>query len=1113
MRAEKNNITKTIDYESGVFSPAASVFVSANAGAGKTSLLVKRVLSLLLQGVLPSKILCLTFTNAAAAEMSARILRELGRWVMAEEAELQNALKELLGEMPDSSRMEFARSLFARVLEAPDGVPMQTIHGFSQSLLRRFPLEAGVSPHFSVMEARTEQEMMAEASIRLFNRAQTDDPQLQQSIKALAHRLSESSFQQLLKAIVSDKRRFNELFQGPDDIESLTRSIAQRLNIAVDMTLPRLMAQHFSYDAAHKQLLHRAAELLADGKKTDQELAQGLLQWLQAPVKDVLAYVPLWITNDYDKRKRLFTQHLKDQACIDALLAEQERVYRFKRDWLTLEVLENTGHMLQVAEALLAIYDSLKRAYARMDYDDLILHSSQLLKRAGIAPWILFKLDGGIDHVLVDEAQDTSPEQWAIIHAITHEFFSGLGRSEVDRSLFVVGDEKQSIYSFQGADVAALGRMQRYFMERIREAGMQAKHVSLLHSFRSTREVLSAVDQVFATAETRAGLSFDDTPISHIVTRLESPGLVEVWPLIQVEKGDPASPGAMLARHIAATIEEWIAQGTANAGDIMILVRRRNAFVDQLVRSLKRRNIPVAGIDRMVLGDNIAVRDLLALGQVMLLPDDDLTLAAVLKSPLCNLDEEGLYRLAHGREGSLWESLRQQSADNRIFAELYAWLSELRARVDFISPFEFYSDVLDRQEGRKRIIGRMGSEYQEPLDEFLMQALLFEHSHTPSLQGFLHWMCNSDSEIKRDMEQAKGQVRIMTVHGSKGLQAPIVILPDSTEPARQSDVILWHEEEGAAALPLWPSSTKHDDALCGAIRKSGKDLEMEEYRRLLYVALTRAEDRLYIAGATRKSDANPLSWYQWVRQGLESIATPFTSTIGEGLRLGTLPTSQPAKASVASAATTATTHGTDWNFLLSAPEAEPSPPQPLAPSRMPDDAPLSLSPLTQHQRFRRGTLIHRLLQQLPTLDQNARDAFLASLANQPEQRACADEVMAVIQHPDFAFLFSPSSKAEVPVAGTVMWGGKSVALSGQIDRLYVSDDVVWIIDYKSDQITTQNAAPIPKAYLRQLALYQQLLQAIYPEKRVRCGILWTSILRLDEAMQPALDEARASAYI
>jgi ATP-dependent helicase/nuclease subunit A len=1159
----ENKIPNTVDYDiKALLRPDTSVFVSANAGAGKTRQLTNRVLSLLLHGILPSRILCLTYTKAAATEMSNRVLEKLGEWVMADHDTLTRSLSELMPEPIPNHITERARGLFATVLESPEGIRFQTLHSFSQSLLRRFPLEANVSPHFSIMDDSTQKELLKEASLRLFSAAQTEDLKLKHSLEQVAQGTSEHGIQQLLDHIIKHKAHFESLFKSPGGIEVAITRIYQQLKLKQEDTLESLIERHFAYDEERRVRLRHITDLLMQGKATDIGTGKGLAIWLEQTdtagrAKQIDAYLNSFLTQKGELRKRLSTNGVLTETDSAILQEEQQRAGVFTESYTSLNIASNTVHMLTIAHALMGFYDGLKDAQVQMDYDDLILTTRNLLRNPGISPWILFKLDGGVDHVLIDEAQDTSPIQWEIVRALTSDFFDGQGRSENDRSLFVVGDEKQSIFSFQGADPIGLGRMQQYFEKKIRDAGMKAQRSSLLKSYRSTQEVLSAVDAIFAHENTLRGLTFDGSSLEHILHRdpLKNPGLVELWPIIKKDSGDDRSPdeetddnntsdndsdntpnASKLAWRIADQIKYWLDNGLwlesqkrcAHAGDMMILVRSRTELVDKLVSALKRRNVPVAGLDRMKLGKNLAIEDLIALGNCLLLPEDDLTLAALLKSPIFNFSEDDLYQLAWGRKNaSLWQRLREKK-EVPVYQEAHALLTDLQSKADFISPYELYSYLLDSLGARRRIIGRMGNEYHDPIDEFLGQALLYERSHVPSLQGFMHWLASSETEIKRDMEQATNTVRILTIHASKGLQAPIVIMPDTKAPKPHNDPLLWHEEEHEAPLPFWPRGGR--DSYCRQLHQQCTQANAHEYRRLLYVALTRAEDQLYICGHYHHKKINEQSWYHYIEQGLSGIATPYDTPWGtEGLRLGAPPVFKPELTIHQTGKESSPSHHAGlparFDFLNQLPPREPTPPKPLVPSRMKEDEPASASPLDDNgMLYQRGTLIHRLLQYLPDIAREKRMQAAQNIASvykhglsETVRTHCIDEVMRIITHEPFAFLFAEGSTAEAPIAGCADIGGKEVAIAGQIDRLHVGKNDVWVVDFKSGRNVPQNDPDnnqeIPAHYVRQLRLYQLLLQRLYPEKQVHCGILWTAAPKLTPLPQALLDEVDLSTYI
>jgi ATP-dependent helicase/nuclease subunit A len=1093
-------------YQGSIFDPAASIFVSANAGSGKTSQLTRRVLGLLLHGISPGKILCLTFTNAAAAEMKQRVLAELGAWVMAEEKILQDKLAALLGHAPDKTMLARARSLFAVVLEAPEGVRIQTIHGFCQSLLARFPVEAGISPHFAVMDTRTADEMLGEARLRLLT---TSDhaPEVALAIRTLARVLNAEDFQTLLTNIVKNKFKFQALTRLPGGVTGAIEELWESLQVTPDTTQESLMAKYFVYDALEEKELCIIADALLKGKKTDQKLGQSIADWFRRPERrtvTVEGYVQSYMTVAGTKRVKLSTQGTLAATQSELLMVEQERAANFHYARKSLQIATLSSCVMHIAEALLRLYEDIKRSHARMDYDDLILTARDLLNQPGISPWVLYKLDGGIDHVLVDEAQDTSPQQWQIVSALTEDFFSGLSRSDADRSLFIVGDEKQSIFSFQGADVKQLAATHAAFRARIEDVGKTLEIQALMKSFRSVPQILQAVDAVFAAPEARAGVLTGDAPLSHIAHRADEHGVVEVWPVIAPKEDDRISPQAKLARMLADTIHGWIKEGRWNAGDILVLVQTRTAFIDMLVRALKRKQVPVAGVDRMVLSENLAIMDLIALGKCLLLPEDDLNLAALLKSPIFNVSEEKLFELCHNRgENSLWQRLAEHTPAG------YALLTDLRAKADYLLPYELYAYALDTLGFRKKILGRMGEEYADPIDEFLAQTLVYQEDNAPSLQGFLHWLESSDSEIKRDMEQSHNAVRIMTVHGAKGLQAPVIILPDTVKIPTLRDKPLWD-----GMLPLWVKAASDDNAQSATLREAARVAMLEEYRRLLYVAMTRAEDALYICGASSKVPGEEC-WYALAQKALAPIAQECDTPAGYGWRIGHLENPIPR---LSARLLPDMDPGLRWDdkhfaFLSTPPPSETNPPKPLAPSHVGEE-PSAASPL-KTDIFARGLFIHSLLQHLPSLPPDKRAAVAKSLAipyrgqmQETEIGNCISEAMGVMTNPAFAAVFSQASLAEIPVAGTITVKDEPFVVSGQIDRLAMLEKEIWVVDYKTNRLPPDNAKNTPEAYLRQMAVYKALLAKIYPQKTIRCALLWTAVPRMD-----VLDEAVLGSYI
>jgi len=1115
----------------------ASVWVSASAGTGKTKVLTDRVLSLLVTrpDLEPHRILCLTFTRAAAAEMATRVADRLGRWALTEDASLADELTALLGHAPSERQTARARQLLAGVLDAPGGMNILTIHAFCQSLLRRFPLEADLAPHFALVEERDAADMLTDALEDILARAMTGrDAALAEALAIVTRHVQDSEqFAALIGALTAARGRILKIVDAAGSFDGAITALYATLNLSLRESADDIVAAASLESAFDGALLRRAAGILATGKKTDQERGNTMAAWLSLGERtraDFDAYCAAYLTATGTLRANLITKDLAGSHpdVFDALNLEAERILAVCARIKSAEIGECTAALMRLGIALLERYEKRKADRGLVDYADLIQRTVTLLQRPGVAPWVLFKLDGGIDHILIDEAQDTSPEQWAIVRALADEFFAGIGQRETPRTIFAVGDVKQSIYSFQGADPHSFLDMRAVFADRLTAIEKHLEQVALDVSFRSTPAVLEAIDTVFARTDARDGVAFDEAVIHHIAKRREDGGLVELWPPVSpresegptawkppVERIRADSAQTRLAYLIARRIERMITNRERldsvgrpiRPGDIMVLVRHRTGFVDDLVRALKELNIAVAGVDRMRLAQQMAVMDLMALGHVALLPEDDLTLATVLKGPLIDLTEDQLFTLAHGRAGTLWDALRTAAHRDEVFARAFDALSAVMARADILAPYEFYSEVLGGSlRGREKLLARLGPDAADPLAEFVNLALAYESSHVPTLEGFLHWIEVGDVEIKRDLDQGdRDAVRVITVHGAKGLEAPIVFLPDTFQTPRSDERFFWPAPNGIETF-LWAPRRALHDLLCDTEREKIKQLREQEYRRLLYVALTRARDRLYICGWRTKTAPPDGCWYNLIERGLKDIAQEveddFLAAQKETDSATLLRLQSPQTAPTEDFEPKA---DDPMNPLpawarRTAP-AEETPPRPLAPSRPDGAEPPVVSPLGEDAgvRFRRGRIVHTLLQTLPDLAPEARAAaahrFVARPAHElspEEQTAIVEETLAVLSAPASAFLFGPGSRAEVPLVGRI---GNSV-ISAQLDRIAIDGDIVSIVDFKTNRPPPQRAEQVPEVYLKQMAVYRAALALVYPEKRIDCYLLWTDGARL-----------------
>ena len=1120
------------DAQRAAADPDRSVWVSANAGTGKTRVLVDRIARLLLAGTPPGRILCLTFTRAAAAEMANRLGRRLGSWAAMDDAGLAEALGRLMGGAATPETVVRARRLFGDTLEVPDGLKIRTIHSFCESLLGRFPLEAGVAPHFSVIDERTAAELRAEARDRLLAGALDDATgPLAGALEHVAALVDETAFASVMGEMDAGRGRLSRLIDGQGGLDGLLGAVRGALGVAAGETADGVIAAACAAGAFDELGLRRAAAALEQGTGKDQDRAAAIGAWLDDPDSREGAFLGsydrLFLTKEGARRseKTLMTKALRDAdpGAFEVLIEEQARVFAVRELLRAVAVVASTAALLTIGEALLAAYGDLKDERALLDYDDLIGAAGRLLRADGRAAWVHYKLDGGIDHILVDEAQDTSPEQWRIVADLAAEFFAGAGGRQTRRTVFAVGDEKQSIFSFQGADPDTFAAMRRHFKERATAAGEGWRSVELAKSYRATETVLECVDRVFEDAAAGDGVAAAGRPLRHLSSRDGQAGLVELWPTVTPDEQaatDPwdapldqvsaESPPALLARRIADHIAGWLDHGEVlesarrpvRPGDIMILLRQRAPFAEEMVRCLKERRIPVAGADRMVLTDQLAVMDLAALGHFALLPDDDLNLAVVLKGPAFGFDDDALYGLAHGRPGSLWRALGERRAGNPLLEAVWVRLTALLDKADFTPPFEFFAEALGRDGERRRILGRLGPEAGDPLDEFLSLALDYERQHVPSLQGFLHWLAAGKTQVKRDLEHGRGEVRVMTVHGAKGLQSNIVFLPDTcTVPdARRGAGLLWGGD--AEPFVLWPTHRDAETELCADLRARVRQRGEKEYRRLLYVAMTRARDRLYVCGWEGRWGRDAGCWYDMVAAAVgetgTEVALPFGAT---GWRRTGTQDAAPDGAETAVPEAGEAEPPPAWAGRAAPAEAEP--PRPLAPSRPDAEEPPVRSPFGADDGAdpRRGRLIHRLLQGLPEVASADRAAaardFLARPAHgldHKEQAAIAGEVLAVLDDPRFAEVFGPGSQAEVPLVGVV--GGRVV--SAQVDRLVVTDRAV-TVRLQDQPAAAHRRGPGRPTLSRQMAAYRAR-RGVFPDRPVRCLLLWSPMALSDRLL-------------
>ncbi|MEX0591147.1 MAG: double-strand break repair helicase AddA [Xanthobacteraceae bacterium] len=1134
----------TAERQERVSDPTVSAWVSANAGAGKTTVLVRRVIRLLLAGNPPARILCLTFTKAAAANMANKILETLSNWVRLDDGALDQAIGEVSALAPTPALRATARRLFAQALETPGGLKVQTIHAFCDRVLHQFPMEARVQAGFEVVDEVQEEQLLRRAREAVLTEAANDPAgPLGRALSIAVAAATDDSFNMALAESVRGRRKLLRL----GEIGGET-AVAEALGLSADISTGSIAKEILASPHLPRSEWETAARSLREGSTADRDLANRFVAAANVPDEGRLfAYLEVFLTGDgkLRSRSRFFTKEIakRHPVLAERLDREFERMTGLIDRYRTAEALERTAALLTLATETIQRFQALKRARGALDYSDLIEKTADMLADTGAA-WVLYKLDGGIDHVLIDEAQDTSPEQWSVIDKLTEEFFAGRGaREDRDRTIFVVGDEKQSIFSFQGAAPKKFGEMLKAFKLRVENAGSEFRAEKLKLSFRSARGVLEAVDTVFGRPEAFRGLvSADENSTIHEAIRTKAPALVEVWETEKpaddeegvlpwdapLDARSETSPTVKLAQRIASAVKFWTGGGLAiedrktrelrapNPGDVIVLVRQRGPLFDAILQALKKADIPVAGADRLKLSEHIAVMDLMALGDALTLEADDLALACALKSPLFGLDEDDLYALAHGRAGTLAASLSARADENARFADTAQKLARWRKEASALRPFDFYSRVLGRDKGRERMLARLGHEAADAIDEFLARALSYERTETPTIAGFLNFLRRAGTEVKRDLEVESNSVRVMTVHGAKGLEAPLVVLADTTSIPDGRGTRL-HDLPGTEAF-IWAGKKPLDSEVEQAARLAADGLREQEYRRLLYVALTRAADALIVCGFESGIALKEGCWYRLVRDALEAgdpselLAADAPYAKAMRWRAAPGPAMKAADAVPEKMITLA-----PW--LTEAAETTPPGPRRLVPSQFdPDDEPRSpyaaAAPGALDPR-RRGDLMHRLLQYLPDVRADARrDAaarWLARIAGDlpaSDRAALAAEAMRVIAEPALAELFGPASRAEVDVL--VREPDAEFEMFGRIDRLAVTADAILVADFKTGA-PAADAADVPLRYVQQLAIYRDVLARVYPGLAMQALLVWTAgpaIHKIDAArLEAAMVEA------
>lgn len=1129
---------QALDAQAEAAHPEKTVWVSANAGSGKTHVLSERVIRLLLHGCPPARILCLTYTKAAAAVMQKRIFSTLAQWTSWDDKKLQNELVRLQGKITKPQTLTHARQLFAKALETPGGLKIQTIHAFCESLLHQFSLEAQVPSHFKLMDELARVDILKKAKALLLQKTYSQNiPHLYEAFMLILEKIGETGLERLLNEAISVRQSLRPYLDQIFGCALQTSRAQAAHSLRKKFLLPPKVQVEEIVD--HIKILGHLPPNLA--ALTEQYKHQNfhnfvarlrkLTQLTQTDaILDCIREAYFTGTRgeirprslDYLLPKALCRAH---PELVTQLSHKQDELYKAFDLFNQFELYALNLAGFQLCHQFLRAYENLKTASSLLDFDDLITHVLSLLEQKEANFWVHYKLDQGIDHILLDEAQDTSPAQWKIIMRLAEEFFNGMCAREIKRTLFAVGDEKQSIYSFQGAVPEDFARYGKDVQTRAHNARLDFKKVQLNYSFRSAQDVLKSVDTIFKNPKNYQGLAADPEPTVHQAVRTNIRGEVILWESLattpppipenwHTPHDNSQAPSLLLAQTIAQTIDNWLMKGEIlhskgrpiEPSDIMILVRKRDAFIPALIRALKARGLPVAGADRLRLTDHIAVRDLMALGRFVLQPQDDLSLASLLKSPLFNYDEAGLYRLAYGRKGSLWESLNQDPRDK----DACNLLQKYRAIVDQIPVFEFYSHLLSADGGRRKFLERLGAQAGDILDAFLDYTLSIQQNGILGLQAFLEILVQDNPEIKREFDHNRQDIRIMTVHAAKGLESGVVFLVDpgsSIWNAQHQPKLLRGKDGNFLWVPNKAWTTDQTAILIEGLKKQADD----EYRRLLYVAMTRAEERLILCGYRGKNEEKR----SWINLALEALAphceniTP-PAPITKAWRYS----SQSADFDISPKTTNSSLPPpvTIPSFLLEKADPEVLLPRPLTPTRagLEIDETLTIpsigsqSPvLTKTHEIRsfyteRGVLIHQLLHYLPNHAEQKRDAIARTYIEHAvphwestQKKEVLRTTSRLLNDPRLHHLFSQKAQAEVSLMGIINFQNKPRTVSGQIDRLFIGKTHVIIADFKTGR-PPENVGAIPRPYWLQMALYYALLHNLHPDKTIEVWLIYSA---------------------
>jgi ATP-dependent helicase/nuclease subunit A len=1017
--------------------PSVNVYVSASAGTGKTKVLCDRVLRLMLNGSDIKNILCLTFTNSAASEMSERVLGRLKKWLFMSDEQLHKELQALIGVASSSDLLNKARGLYGKYLSCYQQIKIQTIHSLCNQILRKDP---AYRDSVEIIDSSKKQKLIKDALDLVL---ESKDEEIRSAKKLLAEFYDYNALTGFFYEVLSNKIKFRKTLENPIDIYAL-------YGVEKGLSLDALIDDFTN--SIPPAVINCAKFLVGQGDKLGQQILDSLNPF------EFNKYKNCFFTLEGKPRAKLVPVAISRgfPNVRETLEPEVSRIQKVEDQKKAIVSSQFHDAFLKVMELAFANYEKLKSEERVVEYDDLLIRTIDLLK-GGESAHILMQLDYVIDHLLVDEAQDLSPLQWELIKIISEEFFAGLGAREENRTIFIVGDYKQSIYSFQGANPDVFLDIKTYFADKVKDALKEWREVDIITSFRSTQPVLEVVDKVFNNPEYRDGLG--GLGLIHHAPYRQGSGVVQVWPLaikdareevdgwkIPSLEDELYDSKKFIAQKIADNIHSWISKGRLLLGhnrviepkDILILLKKRSDVLYFLINEIKKKGIAISDADRFKIKDDIIIQDIVALLKFITLPQDDLNLASLLKSPFLGISEDELYQLCHNRESSLWGVIQTKKMELTAQLDFYIQLSK---ELDLES---FCLAVIEKN--KPQFIKRFGSKASSIFNHFMDFIKEYIRSNTPSIQGLVHSLENSNADIQTELSQGENKVRVMTVHASKGLQAPIVILADtaSTEFVPHTN-LYWNDDQ-----IYFSAYAEFDTPYLETVKQIKKVKEKQESLRLLYVAMTRAEDELYVTGWESKKQDD--SWYsaisKMVKEELIQYAYAVKSNndnvdniIPEFLNNDFVDKNIYKKSVIA-------TQKAD----------------------------------TKTPEIIRGHLVHELLHILPKVALKNRETYLSKI-----DKDISELVLAVLNK--FPELFGNNALSEVPIMAEI--GGEKISV--KIDKLIIENDIIKIIDFKTHSAEVTQS----EQYKNQLNLYKKVASKIWPEKAISTYLLWVERLELE----------------